>query len=46
MMFDVLDSGTSREFLAILVLYLGTILNGYSFGWSASAIHDMKNEMR
>jgi len=44
-MLSVLDSGLARELQAILTLYLGTILNGYSFGWSAVAIPNMKYEM-
>ena len=46
MRFPALDPGLPRELLAILSLYLGTLLNGYSFAFSAVAIPDMKREMR
>ena len=46
MMFSALEPGLPRELLAILSLYLGTLLNGYSFGFSAVAIPDINNEMR
>ena len=45
-MFSPLEPGLPRELLAILCLYLGTLLNGYSFAFSAVAIPDMKREMR
>ena len=46
MMFPALDPGLPREMLAILSLYLGTLLNGYSFAFSAVAIPDITMEMR
>ena len=45
-MFPALDPGLPRELVAILSLYLGTLLNGYSFAFSAVAIPDIKIEMR
>ena len=47
MMFSVLvEQGFPRELFAILCLYLGTLLNGYSFAFSAVAIPDINKEMR
>lgn len=45
-MISVLRSGLVRELQAILTLYLGTLLGGYSMGFSAVAIPDIKIEMR
>ena len=45
-MIPQLEAGMRREFQAIVTLYLGTLLGGYSMGLSAVAIPDMKNEMR
>ena len=45
-MISVLRSGLARELQAILTLYLGTLLGGYSMGFSAVAIPDIKTEMR
>ena len=41
-----LEGGMARELQAIVTLYLGTLLGGYSMGFSAIAIPDMKNDMR
>ena len=35
-----------RELQAILTVYLCTLLSGYSMGFSAIAIPDIKNKMR
>ena len=45
-MFSALQSGFARELQAILTLYLGTVLIGFSIGFSAVAIPDIKEEMR
>ena len=37
--------GLSREIIAIFALYLAMIIDGMSWGFSAIAIPDMKNEM-
>ena len=39
------EAGLARELQAIITLYLGTLLGGYSMGFSAIAIPDMKNDM-
>ena len=45
-MFSLLPAGLARELQAILTLYLGTVLIGFSIGYSAVATPDIKNEMR
>ena len=45
-MISLAEAGLLRELQAIITLYLGTLLGGYSMGFSAIAIPDMKNEMR
>lgn len=45
-MLSVLDSDVARKAQAIFALYLGTLLNGYSFGWSAVALPDIQQEAR
>ena len=45
-MFSAFSPGFLRELQAILTLYLGTVLIGFSIGYSAVAIPDIKNEMR
>ena len=40
------EAGLVRELQSIITLYLGTLLGGYSMGFSAVAIPDMKNDMR
>lgn len=46
MMFSGVEPGLRREVQAILALYLGTLLNGYSYGWSAVALPDIEQEAR
>ena len=43
---NALDSDVARKAQAIFALYLGTLLNGYSFGWSAVALPDIQQEAR
>ena len=45
-MLSVLESDVAREVHAIFALYLGTLLNGYSFGWSAVALPEIQQEAR
>ena len=45
-MLAVLDPGLRRELQAILTLYIGPLLSGFSMGFSAVAVPDMKEEMR
>ena len=45
-MISQIDRGFVRETWAIMTLYLGFLLGGFSAGFSAIAIPDMKNEMR
>lgn len=45
-MLGVLDPGLVRELQAILTLYIGPLLSGFSMGFSAVAVPDMKEEMR
>ena len=45
-MLAVLDPGLVRELQAILTLYIGPLLSGFSMGFSAVAVPDMKEEMR
>ena len=45
-MFSISSTGFARELQAILTLYLGTVLIGFSLGFSAVAIPDINNEMR
>ena len=45
-MLAILEVGLARELQAILILYLGTILSGFSMGFSAVAVPDIKAEMR
>ena len=41
-----LEAGLAREVQAIVSLYLGSLLSGYSLGLSAVALPDIKQEMR
>ena len=45
-MLAVLDPGLVRELQAILTLFIGPLLSGFSMGFSAVAVPDMKEEMR
>ena len=45
-MFSISSTGFARELQAILTLYLGTVLIGFSLGYSAVAVPDINNEMR
>ena len=45
-MSDTGEAGLGRELQAIITLYLGTLLGGYSMGFSAVAIPDMNHDMR
>ena len=45
-MLSILDAGLVRELQAILSLYFGALLSGYSMGFSAVAVPDIKEEMR
>ena len=45
LMLAVLDPGLVRELQAILTLYIGPLLSGFSMGFSAVAVPDMKEEM-
>ena len=45
-MLRVLDVGLVRELQAILSLYLGALIVGYSMGFSAVAVPDIKEERR
>ena len=45
-MFGVFDVGLRRELQSILTIYLSMLLNGYSSGFSAMAVPDIKEEMR
>ena len=45
-MISLAEAGLARELQAIITLYLGTLLGGYSMGFSAIAIPDMKHDMR
>ena len=38
--------GLVRELQCILIIYLSILLNGYSSGFSAVAVPDVKMEMR
>ena len=42
----LIEGGLLRELQAILTVYLCTLLSGYSMGFSAIAIPDIKNKMR
>ena len=44
-MLSVADVGLRRELQSILTMYLATLLNGYSSGFSAVAVPDIKEEM-
>ena len=45
-MISLVEAGLGRELQAIITLYLGTLLGGYSMGFSAVAIPDMNHDMR
>ena len=45
-MFSLLKSNFVREARAVLTVYLTTLIGGYSMGFSAVAIPDIKNEMK
>ena len=42
----LVDSGLCRELQAILTVYTCILLSGYSLGFSAIAIPDIKSNMR
>ena len=42
----LIEGGLLRELQAILTVYLCTLLSGFSLGFSAIAIPDIKNIMR
>ena len=44
-MLSVADVGLRRELQSTLTMYLATLLNGYSSGFSAVAVPDIKEEM-
>ena len=44
-MLSLFEIGLMRELQAILSLYLGPLLLGYSNGFSAVAVPDIKSEM-
>ena len=41
----MISPGLSREIIAIFALYLSNVIDGMSWGYSATAIPDMKREM-
>ena len=45
-MFQLIQPDFVREAHAVLTVYLTTLLGGYSMGFSAVAIPDIKNEMK
>ena len=45
-MLPLVEEGLLRELQAILTVYLCTLLGGYSIGFSAIAIPDIKSIMR
>ena len=44
-MLSLLDVGLRRELQSILTIYLSLLLQGYSSGFSAVALPDIKDEM-
>ena len=44
-MLSVVDVGLRRELQSILTMYLATLLNGCSSGFSAVAVPDIREEM-
>ena len=44
-MLSIADGGLRRELQSILTMYLATLLNGYSSGFSAVAVPGIKEEM-
>ena len=44
-MLSLLDVGLRRELQSIITIYLSLLLQGYSSGFSAVAVPDMKEEM-
>ena len=45
-MLSLIESNFVREAHAVLTVYLSTLIGGYSMGFSAVAIPDIKNEMK
>ena len=45
-MLTFIQSNFVRETHAVLTVYLSTLIGGYSMGFSAVAIPDIKNEMK
>ena len=45
-MLSLIESNFVRETHAVLTVYLSTLIGGYSMGFSAVAIPDIKNEMK
>ena len=45
-MFSIIKSDFLREAHAVLTVYMTTLIGGYSMGFSAVAIPDIKNEMK
>ena len=45
-MLTLMSSGILRETKAILLVYLGVLLNAFNYGFSAIAMPDIENEMR
>ena len=45
-MFSLTKSDFVREAHAVLTVYFSTLIGGYSMGFSAVAIPDIKNEMK
>ena len=45
-MFSLTESDFVREAHAVLTVYFSTLIGGYSMGFSAVAIPDIKNEMK
>ena len=45
-MFSLIQSDFVREAHAVLTVYFSTLIGGYSMGFSAVAIPDIKKEMK
>ena len=45
-MLSLIESNFVREAHAVLTVYLSALIGGYSMGFSAVAIPDIKNEMK
>ena len=45
-MLSLIESNFVMETHAVLTVYLSTLIGGYSMGFSAVAIPDIKNEMK